>query len=261
MYKIYFLLSILLFVVIVVFIIKLHLFLTIETFDNNTDSIQLVISRYNEDLEWLKDEPFSKYNNIIYNKGINDNFYSNDKSTINKLENIGRCDATYIYHIINKYDSLANVTVFLPGSLNIDYKHKKAVTLINEIEKHQDTVFVSSFYNDVKKELYDFQLDDWQSRDQKNKVINSEYKLSVASIRPFGKWFESVFGNIVIQHVSYYGIIGISKKDITKHSKQYYEKLYQEFGDNSSNPEVGHYFERSWEAVFYPLINPKYLNE
>lgn len=227
---------------------------------NNRNFIQLVISRYNEDLEWLKDEPFSKYDIIIYNKGINDNFYSNEKTTIIKLENIGRCDATYIYHIINNYDNLANVTVFLPGSVNLLYKHKKSTQLINEIETHHDTVFVSEFYNNIKNELYDFQLDNWQSTYKKNKEINPESKLTPASIRPFGKWYESIFGNIVTHHVSYGGILGISKKDITKHSKQYYKKLYQEFDDNSSNPEVGHYFERSWEAVFYPLINPKFVS-
>jgi hypothetical protein len=107
--------------------------------------------------------------------------------------------------------------------------------------------------------LYNTQLYEYQCSDVKNREINPETKFSLASVRPFGKWFETMFGNIVIQHVSYWGILGISKKDIIKYPKKYYEKLYQEFGDNSSNPEVGHYFERSWEAVFYPLINPKYV--
>jgi hypothetical protein len=224
-------------------------------------SIQLVISRFNEQLNWLKDTPFlNSYNNIIYNKGINNDFFSNDKSTITHLKNIGRCDATYLYHIINNYNNLENITIFLPGSIDSSHlKFTKTKILMNEIEKHQDTVFVSAYYNDVKKESFNFQLDEWQASDIKNKSINPESKLTPANIRPFGKWYESIFGDILIKRVSFGGIMGIHKKDILKHPKDYYEKLYQEFGE-SSNPEVGHYFERSWEAVFYPLLNPKYID-
>ena len=42
-----------------------------EGFDLNSNVI--VVSRYNEKLDWLKDEPFNKYSVIIYNKG-NDEF-------------------------------------------------------------------------------------------------------------------------------------------------------------------------------------------
>ena len=38
------------------------------------NNIILVIARYNENLDWLTEEPFNKYNSIVYNKGINDNF-------------------------------------------------------------------------------------------------------------------------------------------------------------------------------------------
>ena len=44
-----------------------------EGFENN---ITIVISRYNEDLEWLNDEKYIRYPITIYNKGINDDFYT-----------------------------------------------------------------------------------------------------------------------------------------------------------------------------------------
>jgi hypothetical protein len=62
------------------------------------------------------------------------------------------------------------------------------------------------------------------------------------------------FNNIIIHNVSYCGIFSVDKRDILQHSVEYYKKLITQLS-NSSNPEVGHYFERSWCAVFYPMNN------
>jgi hypothetical protein len=71
--------------------------------------IELVIARYNEDLSWLKKIPKS-IKITVYNKG-NDNI---DFPFI-KLPNIGRESHTYLYHIINNYDKLADKTIFTQG--------------------------------------------------------------------------------------------------------------------------------------------------
>jgi len=230
-----------------------------DKFDNlEKKNIELVISRYNEDLEWLNTEPFNKYSNIIYNKGVNNKFITNNKTTTIKLKNVGRESESYLNHIIRNYNNLADITIFLPGSLDIEYKNIKATKLINEIEIHQDTVFIGKKHDNVKNELYDFKLDEYLSTGQNNKNINPEFKLELSKIRPFGRWYEHHFKHD-IQYVSYLGIIGISKQDILNHPKSYYEKLIKQL-QNSSNPEVGHYFERSWEAIFYKLNNPKYID-
>jgi len=51
---------------------------------------------------------------------------------------------------------------------------------------------------------------------------------------------------------SYYGLFSVSKKHVHNHSKEYYIKLMKEF-PRHSNPEVGHYFERAWVAIFHPI--------
>ena len=62
----------------------------------------IVVSRYNENLEWLKEFPFNLYPVIIYNKGTNDEFYKPDNLIkIVNIENVGRCDHTYLYHIVH----------------------------------------------------------------------------------------------------------------------------------------------------------------
>jgi len=103
-----------------------------ENFENN--NIVIIISRYNENLEWLKEEPFNKYPVIIYNKGPNDDFYKPDNLIkIVKLDNVGREGHTYLHHIINNYDNLYNINILFPGSINIEIKNKLSTIFINNI--------------------------------------------------------------------------------------------------------------------------------
>jgi hypothetical protein len=98
-------------------------------------------------------------------------------------------------------------------------------------------------------------LDDWKSTHQNN---TDDEKMEQSKIRPFGKWFEHHFTDINVKHIAYYGILGISKKHIKQHPKEHYERLLVQL-ENSSNPEVGHYIERSWNAIFYPLDDAVFI--
>ncbi len=70
--------------------------------------IEIVISRYNEQINWIEN---LKFPYIIYNKG---------KEDINlpyiTLPNFGRESGTYIYHIIQNYGTLPNYLVLLQGN-------------------------------------------------------------------------------------------------------------------------------------------------
>ena len=65
--------------------------------------IELVVARYQEDLSWL--------NNIA--PQIQPCVY--DKSPDGNLPNIGREAHSYLHHIVNNYDDLADLTVFAQG--------------------------------------------------------------------------------------------------------------------------------------------------
>jgi len=233
---------------------------TKESFDTN-DDIQIVVARYNENLDWINEDPYNKYPNIIYNKSDNSDFSKSQKTreTVS-LPNVGRCDHTYLYHIIKNYDNLANITVFLPGSANMENKKNKSERLLKEIENNNQNVFLSSKYENVQNEFYNFQLDGWKASDEKNAILNPEMKLDNAKIRPFGKWFSDKFNDLKIEHVSYYGIFSVNKKEILQHPKSYYEELIKDL-ETSSNPEAGHFFERSWAAVFHPMTETKFIQE
>jgi len=217
--------------------------------------IEIVIARYNEDLEWLLNKKFLNYKIIVYNKGKNNNYIKLPNMKSININNVGRCDHTYLYHIIKNYNNLANITIFLPGSCDIHYKIYKMNLLLKKINETNSAVFLyENKLNNVQLELYNFEIKSYVASYIKNKLENPELILELSHIRPYGKWYASKFNNIIINHVSYYGIFSIAKQDIIYHTKFYYENLIKEL-NNSSNPEVGHYFERSWEAVFYPMNN------
>ena len=61
--------------------------------------INIVVSRYNEDLHWINQEPFNRYFITCYNKGINNNFKRADE--IQWAKDINPGDNVYIVHMNN----------------------------------------------------------------------------------------------------------------------------------------------------------------
>jgi len=225
----------------------------------NYDNIDIIVSRYNEDLKWTLDEPFNQYKYIVYNKGDNDTFEKTNVKQIITLPNIGREGHTYLYHISENYDNLNNVLVFFPGSVNLGIKKEIAIDLLNRIKNNNGNaaIFVGRLLkNGLLDEFKHFQLENWSSSQESNFAKNNESKLQVSNIRPFGKWFLHNFGNISAYISNYYGIFSVHKLDVIQNRKYRYEKLVKQL-EVGSNPEVGHYIERSWVAIFHPLKNTK----
>jgi len=215
--------------------------------------IDLVISYYKENLDWLNDYkhvPFSRV--FIYNKGPGSIPAVPFPYIERKLDNIGRCDHTYMYHIIENYDDLGEVTLFCTASLALGHKRDLFDFILNKTVSTGDSVFKGSYFNDVKKDKYNFALDKWEATLKTNNDGPDAAKLALASVRPFGKWYDKHFPNISVTMINYNGIFTVSNKHIHQRTKSYYAELIKEF-PNHSNPEVGHYFERAWLAIFNPI--------
>jgi hypothetical protein len=250
-------LIILIILILIFYFINNYLFLKDEhLYENftNDDSkdIDIIIARYNEDLKWTLEKPFNQFKYIVYNKGDNEDFEKENVKKIVTLPNVGKCDNTYLYHVVDNYNNLADITVFFPGSIDLKYKRKIAIKLLSEINARNNAVFISLNEYDIKKLHYNFKMDNYKTAHSKNLSKNSESELKKSTIRPFGLWFENMFGNLKINCLIYYGIFSIHKDDIIQHPKTRYQVLIKDLSDHS-NPEVGHYFERSWCAVFHPL--------
>lgn len=246
-------LSVLVLIVIIIAISFLFMHQTTE-FYVESKKLEVIISRYNEDLSWLQRPEFDGIHITCYNKGPNPpNTYGRDCNIIN-LPNVGRCDHTYLYHISTNYDKLANVTLFFPASCFDGHKACVTLNVIKKAKLTEDTVLPSVFGNheDVRMDMYNFTIDNWKATNADNIAINSEDALQKSPIRPFGAWFDHNFpDHPPYRVVCYYGIFAVSKEHIMQHSVSRYESLMA-YLDNHSNPEVGHYMERSWGAVFYP---------
>ena len=225
-------------------------------------TIDLVVSRYAEDLNWLNELDLKQFRRIIvYNKGPKITQKEVKKmAEIIELPNVGRCDHTYLYHIITNYDKLSDVTIFLTASCSMDYKWENAKRTIDTALRTYDSVFVGSHHTDVAKEMANFKLDEWKSSESNNAQNNPETKLLPSPERPFGVWYKKNFGSTQVNAVVYHGIFAVSKRHIRQRSLKSYKELIR-YLDTHSNPEVGHYFERAWLAIFDPVeqrcINPK----
>lgn len=69
--------------------------------------VNIVVAKYNESIEWTKN---ITHKVTIYDKSINP-----VEGSI-KLKNVGREGETFLYHIVNNYHNLDDVTVFLQGN-------------------------------------------------------------------------------------------------------------------------------------------------
>lgn len=255
-YSIVVLLLVLLFIIIyTIFFINRNA----ENFENNKN-IELVISRFNEDLDWLKEKYFQTFSVTIYNKGNNEDFYKPTHAKIITLQNVGVCNHTYLYHIIRNYDNLANVTIFLPGSCMDIHKREKTLQTIQKTKETYNSTFLVSYYkNGVSKSLHSFHLDNYEIANAKNREINTSYHLKKCSIRPFGKWYETLFPDINIHHVNYQSIFSVSREHILNRSKESYQEILN-YVNTDKNEESSHYIERAFLAIFYPIPEKcKYL--
>jgi len=216
-------------------------------------TIDLVIAYYREDLNWLNELNHINFRKIyIYNKGNNLILNINRNFIEIKLNNIGKCDHTYLYHIIENYNDLGDVIIFTTGGL-----HNNRYEMFHRILYYTLNTYNSVFYDhgwsqNVKNDLYNFTINNYFSSDPNNK---EELDILVPSkIRPFGLWYEKHFPDIIINRVNYGGIFSVSCNHIHHRSLENYKILINEFL-NYNNLEVSHYFERAWIAIFHPIPN------
>ena len=79
---------------------------------------EMVVCRYSENISWLSYMPPTDFWYTIQNKGepLNASDYG-PRSTVVTLPNKGTEGYCYVRHIVDNYDSLANVTVFTQAGI------------------------------------------------------------------------------------------------------------------------------------------------
>jgi hypothetical protein len=225
----------------------------------------LVISRYNEQLEWMRILPLHEFDHVfIYNKGETDldlDCTRHCKSfSIIALPNVGKCDHTYMHHILTNFYALGDVTVFLPGCCDDHIKWFHTIITVTVALYTNDSMFVAHEYKEgIRNHFVSMYMDSYESRDHRNRELTNANKalhttgsMLASPIRPFGLWYAANFPNCDIHHVAYFGIFAVSKRHVRNRDFDSYVELYK-YVNTHPNPEVGHYFERSWLAIFNPV--------
>jgi hypothetical protein len=219
-------------------------------------SVDLVVARYKENLEWLNNYKDSRFQNVfIYNKSdspVEDcvNEYAN--CVIKTLPNVGVCDHTYLYHIIENYDSLADVTVFAPGSADLEYKANVFKTTIDKTMTTKDSVLnVYKFDIDADKAMYNFRMINYIPSSSHNRDRN-DFKNVPASPTPFGVWYRKHFPEVHTPYSSFLGIFAVSKEHVHQRPKSFYKEMINQVNTNTFH-EASHFIERAWFSIFWPV--------
>ncbi len=228
----------------------------------NIENVEIVVARYNESLSWTLLPMFNKFKYTVYNKGDNENFEKTLVTKVINLPNVGRNDHTFLHHIIQNYDNLSNITVFLPGSTNIPYKLERAKKILRGIikSKYKNAYFYGFKTNDVESQFRNFSLDVYAATDPQNFKKNSENVLKPCVLRPFSKWYRYFFKNERATQYTFGGVFSADKRDIHNCSLEKYIQVIETVSTHS-NPEAGHYIERCWGVMFHPLKYTKFVHE
>jgi hypothetical protein len=187
-------------------------------------NLKIVISRYNENLEWIL--PYEDLF-VVYNKGDNNINYIKDYKN---LDNIGRESHTYIQYIIDNYDNLPDYVMFLQG---------------NPFDHTPDILDKINYYNN-NNDNFDFKF---LSHDIiKVNLSGCKHHPNLPLIGVYFLLFGELIGNLNFEFGRGAQFI-VNKNNILKKEKSFYEKIILLL-EHSVCPIEGFVFERFWKLIF-----------
>ena len=200
---------------------------------SSKNKIQIVISRYNESLEWTQDLS----NVVVCNKGlpIVENVYGHQ--IINNLKNVGREGHTIYSFIYDNYDNLCDYTLFLQGnpfdhSPNILYDIQE----LNRMETPPEFAFLAIYISDIFLG-YDIFYPDLNCRLNFKKTYEEIFH-QIPSSELMVKRFPFGSGAQFI----------VSKSKILSRSREFYKRIIDVLS-HSSDPITGHIIERFHKII------------
>jgi hypothetical protein len=187
---------------------------------------ELVVARYNENIRWLY-EINDNFKLRIYNKG-----QDNIPFEYTKLPNIGGDAHTFIYHISENYDHLADFTAFVQGN-PFDHETKT----IEKINNHTDEQFMYLAEHICKESIHGW---------YEHLLLQRPPEKPISYLYPTGI---SILGKDCPQMV----IFGagqqfiVSKEIIQRRSQRFYSDIEKRFTDDFILPW---HIERIWLNIF-----------
>ena len=182
-------------------------------------SKEIVVSRYNEDLYWVK-EVNTDIKVYIYNKSDISHEYE-----YKQIPNIGREGETYLRHIVENYNNLSENIIFCQGC---PFHHSKNfIEIVNNSES-------ASYISDWVPKVFSYSSQDMIDRAS---YILNRFNLNELS-------HNSTF-SAGAQYL-------IKRSMILSNSKEFWMDLYDYYityldNNDSSNPWI---YERIWPIIF-----------
>ncbi|XP_038053492.1 uncharacterized protein LOC119725936 isoform X2 [Patiria miniata] len=197
---------------------------------------EMVISHYNEPLDWLR--PYADHSHV-YHKG-SDRGPPFAMYKWERIPNVGREPHTYLHHIINNYDHLADLTVFMQG---------------HGTSKDQSWCYTPmEFITNAKSNIFCKNRGSYHSWGRINHFGKWLAELSSGRMRraktTVGEFYTALFGTQPPPSVPrcLAGCFSATRENLRLHPLSFYQKAIT-FVNDHSNPEEAHYFERLWGAI------------
>ncbi len=205
---------------------------------------ELVVAHYTENLNWLRNLPTGLATSV-YTKGPDEQ--SEHKTT--PLPNVGREAHTYLHHIIDRYNSLAEWTIFCQGKpFDHAYDFKKT---LREVVANPATISPAGFR--------------WLGH-----LIDTDDKQGHRLFQPWSKnengrgldltgFHRALFGTDGPEQYTF--VLGaqfaVHRNVILRQQLSFYERALEV---SISFPDAAHCYERSWDRVFRVTgIDPDWL--
>jgi len=221
---------------------------------NGNSTIDVIITRYNEFINWIDYLPENIRNIYVYNKGYNNNFFKNhvtkysEKLIITNIRNVGKIEQTICYHIINNTQSLADTNVFLPGSILMN--PQKGKYLGNIIKNIKNIDKYSGFYSPKFKKVnknYNYVIKEKNINENSRNINNSEVtKSEYTSLLDFKN---QLINDKPLKYISFRSQFIVSKENILKVPLSLFKDI-EKVVSVGENCDSCYYLERLWAHLF-----------
>lgn len=201
------------------------------------DTLELVIARYQEDLQWIRRVP-KRFRVTVYNKGGDTPVTPPRRNLeIIDLPAKGREEQAYLHHMVRRYDDPADITVFAQGKpfdhVPSFHKHLHQIAF-QEVEV--DGFLWLGFIIDEDDATGSLLFQRWGGNPAGESL-------------PLDEFFQALWEEPAPDRVTFYpsAHFAVTAERLRSRPRPFYERARR---ISAGLPHAGHCFERVWDRMF-----------
>lgn len=201
------------------------------------NTIELVVARYQEDLQWLRRVP-GRFRVTVYNKGGDAlNLPRRRALEVVATPTVGREERSYLRHIVRRYEDLADITVFAQGKPfdHVPDFHKQ----LHRIAFRQlavDRFLWFGFIIDEDDAAGSLLFQRWRGNPD-------------GAVLPLDRFWRQLWNESAPERVTFYpgAHFAVTADQVRTRPRSFYERAVR---ISAELPHAGHCFERTWDRIF-----------